>query len=180
LTSRLSSRSWTVRQVAEHVSIGGTGPVIVGSPAVADQLEAWGDETDVDGFNLAFAARPETFANVSDFFVPELQRLGRHKTADRPGLCERNFLARRRGFSRLILARDLDRRRRRRRFCGSAVEGALSTCVLTARHCKRLVSICALSLKVVSSTASRASMKAAANEPGRLAIDSASSAATAK
>ena len=30
-------RRWTVREVAEHVSIGGIGPVIVGSPAtVAD------------------------------------------------------------------------------------------------------------------------------------------------
>ena len=48
-------RRWTVREVAEHVSIGGIGPVVVGSPAtVADQLEAWIDETDLDGFNLAF------------------------------------------------------------------------------------------------------------------------------
>ena len=79
-------RSWTVRQVAEHVSIGGIGPVIVGSPAaVADQLEAWVDETGVDGFNLAFAVRPETFADVADLLVPELQRRGRYKTGYRPG-----------------------------------------------------------------------------------------------
>jgi alkanesulfonate monooxygenase SsuD/methylene tetrahydromethanopterin reductase-like flavin-dependent oxidoreductase (luciferase family) len=45
-----------VREVAEHVSIGGIGPVVVGSPAtVADEIEAWIEETDVDGFNLAFA-----------------------------------------------------------------------------------------------------------------------------
>jgi alkanesulfonate monooxygenase len=79
-------RSWTVREVAEHVSIGGIGPVIVGSPAtVAEQLEAWIDETDIDGFNLAFAVRPETFADVSDLLVPELQRRGRYKKAYRPG-----------------------------------------------------------------------------------------------
>jgi FMN-dependent oxidoreductase (nitrilotriacetate monooxygenase family) len=79
-------RSWTVRQVAEHVSIGGIGPVIVGSPAtVADQLESWVDETGVDGFNLAFAVRPETFADVSDLLVPELQRRGRYKKEYRPG-----------------------------------------------------------------------------------------------
>ena len=73
-------RRWTVREVAEHVSIGGIGPVIVGSPAtVADQLEAWIDETDLDGFNLAFVVRPETFADVVDLVVPELQRRGRYK-----------------------------------------------------------------------------------------------------
>ena len=34
------TRSWTVREVAEHVAIGGIGPVIVGSPAtVADELD---------------------------------------------------------------------------------------------------------------------------------------------
>jgi alkanesulfonate monooxygenase len=73
-------RRWTVREVAEHVSIGGIGPVIVGSPAtVVDQLEAWIDETDLDGFNLAFVVRPETFADVVDLVVPELQRRGRYK-----------------------------------------------------------------------------------------------------
>ena len=73
-------RRWTVREVAEHVSIGGIGPVVVGSPAtVADQLEAWIDETGLDGFNLAFAVRPETFVRIVDLLVPELQRRGRYK-----------------------------------------------------------------------------------------------------
>jgi len=80
------SRTWTVRQAAEHVTIGGIGPVFVGSPAtVADQLEEWIDETDIDGFNLAFAVRPETFADVADLLVPELQRRGRYKTTYREG-----------------------------------------------------------------------------------------------
>jgi FMN-dependent oxidoreductase (nitrilotriacetate monooxygenase family) len=80
------NRRWTVRQVAEHVSIGGIGPVIVGAPAtVADQLESWIDETDLDGFNLAFAVRPETFADIAELLVPELQRRGRYKQAYAPG-----------------------------------------------------------------------------------------------
>jgi FMN-dependent oxidoreductase (nitrilotriacetate monooxygenase family) len=80
------TRRWTVRQVAEHVSIGGIGPVIVGSPAtVADQLESWIDETDLDGFNLAFAVRPESFADITDLLVPELQRRGRYKQSYAPG-----------------------------------------------------------------------------------------------
>jgi alkanesulfonate monooxygenase len=75
-------RRWTVREVAEHVSIGGIGPVLVGSPAtVADELESWIDETDLDGFNLTFVVRPETFENVVDLVVPELQRRGRYKQA---------------------------------------------------------------------------------------------------
>lgn len=74
------NRSWTVRQVAEHVAIGGIGPLAVGSPeTVADVCEAWIDETGLDGFNLAFAVRPETFVNVVALLVPELQRRGRYK-----------------------------------------------------------------------------------------------------
>ena len=74
------NRSWTVREVAEHVSIGGIGPVVVGSPTtVANQLEAWIDDTGLDGFNLTYAVRPETFVTVVDLLVPELQRRGRYK-----------------------------------------------------------------------------------------------------
>jgi alkanesulfonate monooxygenase len=79
-------RRWTVREVAEHVSIGGIGPIVVGSPAsVSDQLEGWIDDTDLDGFNLAFVVRPETFVDVVDLLVPELQRRRRYKTAYRKG-----------------------------------------------------------------------------------------------
>jgi alkanesulfonate monooxygenase len=73
-------RTWTVRQVAEHVAIGGIGPVVIGSPAqVADALEAWIEATDVDGFNMCFALAPETFADIAGLLVPELQRRGRYK-----------------------------------------------------------------------------------------------------
>ena len=74
-------RRWTVREVAEHVSIGGIGPVVAGSPTtVANQLEQWIDDAGIDGFNMAFAIRPETFADIVDLLVPELQRRGRYKT----------------------------------------------------------------------------------------------------
>ena len=91
-------RRWTVRQVAEHVAVGGIGPVFVGSPArVADALEAFVEETDIDGFNLAFAVRPETFANIADVLVPELQRRGRYKRAYAAGTLREKLSAGRRG-----------------------------------------------------------------------------------
>src|SRR6202040_725150 len=56
-------RVWTVREIAKHAAVGGRGPVVVGSPEeVAEELIAWVEETDVDGFNLAYAVMPETFA----------------------------------------------------------------------------------------------------------------------
>ena len=44
---------WTKHTVAEHVSIGGNGPIFVGTPAqVADGFQIWVDEAGVDGFNI--------------------------------------------------------------------------------------------------------------------------------
>lgn len=44
---------WTKHTIAEHVSIGGNGPIFVGTAAqVADGLETWIAEADVDGFNF--------------------------------------------------------------------------------------------------------------------------------
>jgi hypothetical protein len=76
-------RRWTF---ASHVSIGGIGPVIGGSrTTVADQLQGRIDDTDLDGFNLAFVVRPETFVDVVDMLVPEPRRRGRYKTGYRKG-----------------------------------------------------------------------------------------------
>jgi long-chain alkane monooxygenase len=88
-------RRWTVREVAEHVSIGGIGPVVVGSPTtVADQLEQWIDDAGIDGFNMAFAIRPETFADIVDLLVPELQRRGRYKTGYAKGTLREKLFGR--------------------------------------------------------------------------------------
>ena len=77
---------WTVNEIARWSSIGGLGPVIVGSPStVADVLQEWVEETDVDGFNLAYAVAHETFTDVVDLLVPELQRRGVYPTAYREG-----------------------------------------------------------------------------------------------
>jgi alkanesulfonate monooxygenase len=79
-------RVWTVREIAKHAAIGGRGPVVVGSPEeVAAELIAWVEETDVDGFNLAYAVMPETFADFVDLVVPVLQSHGRYKLDYAPG-----------------------------------------------------------------------------------------------
>src|SRR5207244_10653367 len=79
-------RVWTVREIAKHAAVGGRGPVVVGSPEeVAEEMIAWVEETDVDGFNLAYAVTPETCADFVDLVVPELQRRGRYKLDYAPG-----------------------------------------------------------------------------------------------
>jgi len=71
-----------VREVVEHVGIGGAGPVVVGTPEkVADDIEAWFEATDVDGLNVAFAISPGDFEDIADMLVPELARRGRYKSA---------------------------------------------------------------------------------------------------
>lgn len=71
------TKEWTPREIARWVSIGGMGVVVVGGPRkVADELERWVDEADVDGFNLAYAITPGTFEDLVEHVVPELQRRG--------------------------------------------------------------------------------------------------------
>lgn len=68
---------WTKHTIAAHVSIGGNGPVLVGTAAqVADGLEAWVAEADVDGFNFAYALFPRSFEDIIEMLVPELQARG--------------------------------------------------------------------------------------------------------
>jgi FMN-dependent oxidoreductase (nitrilotriacetate monooxygenase family) len=70
-------RPWTVRDLAEFVAIGGSGPVIVGSPeTVADELERWAEEADLDGFNVSGAVRPADLERFARFVSPELRRRG--------------------------------------------------------------------------------------------------------
>jgi FMN-dependent oxidoreductase (nitrilotriacetate monooxygenase family) len=72
--------------IAQSVGLGGGGPVLVGGPQrVADELQAWAMEADLDGFNLAYAVMPETFADVVEHLIPELQRRGAFKKEYKPG-----------------------------------------------------------------------------------------------
>lgn len=80
------NRRWTVGELLEHNSIGGRGPVIVGSPArVADEMQSWIEETGADGFNLSYALMPESYVDFVELVTPELQRRGVYKTDYRSG-----------------------------------------------------------------------------------------------
>jgi FMN-dependent oxidoreductase (nitrilotriacetate monooxygenase family) len=77
---------WTVRDIGRLGAIGGLGPFIIGSGSeIADQLQEWVDETDVDGFNLAYAITPGTFEDVVEFVIPELRKRGAYPDEYAPG-----------------------------------------------------------------------------------------------
>ena len=75
------TRQWTVREAAQFVGLGGRSPVLIGSASeVADALLDWQAATGIDGFNLTYAVAHETFADIVEFVVPELQRRGDYQT----------------------------------------------------------------------------------------------------
>jgi FMN-dependent oxidoreductase (nitrilotriacetate monooxygenase family) len=89
------NREWTVRDIARHAAIGGRGPVTIGSPQqVAEELSAWASETDIDGFNLAYALTPGSFIDIADLVVPELQSRGLFKHGYAPGTFREKLFAR--------------------------------------------------------------------------------------
>ncbi|CAH0052449.1 unnamed protein product [Clonostachys solani] len=73
---------WTPRVIAEKASIGGLASVSVGTAAtVADEMERWINEGDLDGFNVAYVTTPGTFEDVVELLVPELRRRGLYPEA---------------------------------------------------------------------------------------------------
>lgn len=77
LTTVDPDKEWTIRELKKFVGIGGISAYVVGSPEqVADQLEAWVDETGVDGFNLAHTISPGTFEDFIEHVIPVLQDRG--------------------------------------------------------------------------------------------------------
>jgi FMN-dependent oxidoreductase (nitrilotriacetate monooxygenase family) len=77
---------WTVRKLLDQLALGGRYVTIVGSPQqVADQLEAWVRDTDIDGFNLTRTVAPESFEDFVNLVIPELQARGSYKLDYEPG-----------------------------------------------------------------------------------------------
>ncbi|KAJ5728871.1 Nitrilotriacetate monooxygenase component A/pristinamycin IIA synthase subunit A [Penicillium malachiteum] len=74
---------WTPRIVAEKAAIGGLGPVAIGSPqTVADEMERWIREADLDGFNIGYVTTPGTFEDLIDLVIPELRKRGLYPEAE--------------------------------------------------------------------------------------------------
>ncbi|WP_029002997.1 LLM class flavin-dependent oxidoreductase [Azorhizobium doebereinerae] len=78
----LRAKAPQVRDLLDFSPAGARAPVFVGSAGeVADQMLAWADEADVDGFNLVRTVMPESLEAIVDLLVPELQDRGAFKTA---------------------------------------------------------------------------------------------------
>ncbi|MEU6561758.1 LLM class flavin-dependent oxidoreductase [Nocardia nova] len=79
-------REWTVRDIAAWAGIGGMGPVFVGSgTTIADRLQEWVDDTDIDGYNIAYAITPGTFEDVVEHVIPVLTERGAYPREYVPG-----------------------------------------------------------------------------------------------
>jgi alkanesulfonate monooxygenase SsuD/methylene tetrahydromethanopterin reductase-like flavin-dependent oxidoreductase (luciferase family) len=71
------SKEITPRDVGEMLALGGLGCRPIGTPEmVADELIRWAEDGDVDGFNLASVVLPQSWEDVVDLLVPELQKRG--------------------------------------------------------------------------------------------------------
>ncbi|MFS0750529.1 LLM class flavin-dependent oxidoreductase [Oceanobacillus sp. 1P07AA] len=70
-------RKWTLREAIKNHGLGNGCPKFVGTPEqIADQIEKWAIEGDIDGFNVALATSPDTFRDFVDHVVPVLQERG--------------------------------------------------------------------------------------------------------
>ncbi|MUL84688.1 MULTISPECIES: LLM class flavin-dependent oxidoreductase [unclassified Mycolicibacterium] len=86
---------WTLRDFIDAKAIDAEGGFTVGSPTqVADELQEWVEETDVDGFNLTNVITPGSFVDFVDHVVPELQRRGLYKTSYEEGTLRNKLFGR--------------------------------------------------------------------------------------
>ncbi|HTI82242.1 MAG TPA: LLM class flavin-dependent oxidoreductase [Acetobacteraceae bacterium] len=86
ITVRSGGNEWTLRKLMNMMVLGSRQAPIVGSPSqVADQMQAWVDEADVDGFNLSRTVIPECVQDFISLVVPELQSRGIMKLCYEPG-----------------------------------------------------------------------------------------------
>ena len=82
IATRRPDRAITKRELTDSFALGGRQTPIVGGPErIADELQAWVRETDVDGFVLARTVTPECFEDFAELVVPRLQARGLYKEA---------------------------------------------------------------------------------------------------
>jgi alkanesulfonate monooxygenase SsuD/methylene tetrahydromethanopterin reductase-like flavin-dependent oxidoreductase (luciferase family) len=96
--------SWTPRILGQYQTIGGSGNFYVGSgQTLADKMEEWILEADVDGFNIGHVAVPQAWEDVVEFLLPEMRKRGwlGESAYPVPGGTARENLNGRKGASRL-------------------------------------------------------------------------------
>ncbi|RDW85973.1 luciferase-like protein [Coleophoma crateriformis] len=68
---------WTPRKIGEVMAVGSFNPIPVGTPEmVADVFQKWFEEAGVDGFNVSYVTNPQSYTDLVELLVPELQRRG--------------------------------------------------------------------------------------------------------
>jgi FMN-dependent oxidoreductase (nitrilotriacetate monooxygenase family) len=83
---------WTKRMLIDRFILGSRQTPITGSPSqVADALQRWVAEADVDGFNLSRTVIPECLEDFIDLIVPALQDRGAFKTEYASGTYRRKL-----------------------------------------------------------------------------------------
>ena len=89
LAEYLRSQGQSLERFKDYANFGqqaGRECFVVGSPVqVADQLEQWMAEAEIDGFNIQRSGEPRHLIDFVDLVVPELQNRGVYKTEYRPG-----------------------------------------------------------------------------------------------
>ena len=99
--------SWTPRVLGQYQTIGGSGNFYVGSgTTLANKMEEWITQADVDGFNIGHVAVPQAWEDVVKFLLPELKQRGWLGDGGYPieGGTARENLVGRKGASRLNLS----------------------------------------------------------------------------
>lgn len=75
------NKKWTLREAVKNHGLGNGTVKFIGTPEqIADRIEEWAIEGDVDGFNIAQTYSPDTFREFVDLVVPELQKRGIYRT----------------------------------------------------------------------------------------------------
>lgn len=70
-------RRWTIGDLASHMTIGGRGPVFVGSgETIVTELERWLATAGVDGFNVDYALRGPDMNAFAEHVTPVLRSRG--------------------------------------------------------------------------------------------------------
>ena len=79
--NRDSNKKWTIREAVIHRGLGMDAVKFIGTPVqIADEMEKWMNEGDIDGFNIAQVTTPGTFRDFIQYVIPELQQRGIYRT----------------------------------------------------------------------------------------------------